>query len=186
MGGIEADIDGRTQIENIWAAGEVACHSLHGANRLGCNSTAECLVWGGITGGEMAKYLGAGAVLSELKESRVKEEESRIFKDLLERDGEENPSNIRRELRETVSSVTSASTRVGAFDDGGQRRQATFAQERFRLCLGQGQGGHLQLESGEHARDRQPAGTGGGVDDRGPGAGRIAGRSRPTRLPRAQ
>ncbi len=55
MGGIEADIDGRTKVENIWAAGEVACHSMHGANRLGRNSAAECLVWGGITGGEIAK-----------------------------------------------------------------------------------------------------------------------------------
>jgi len=58
MGGIEADIDGRTKAENIWAAGEVACHSMHGANRLGCNSTAECLVWGAITGRGIAEYWG--------------------------------------------------------------------------------------------------------------------------------
>ena len=54
MGGIETDIDGRTRVAGIWAAGEAACVSLHGANRLGSNSTAECLVWGAITGREIA------------------------------------------------------------------------------------------------------------------------------------
>src|SRR5512137_544315 len=80
MGGIEADINGRTKVENIWAAGEVACHSLHGANRLGCNSTAECLAWGGITGKEIGKYLQAKPGLSTAPESRAKDEEDRIFK----------------------------------------------------------------------------------------------------------
>jgi len=99
MGGIEADIDGRTKVENIWAAGEVACHSMHGANRLGCNSTAECLVWGGITGAEIAKYLGQNSKLSALPEDKAREEEQRIFTGLLQQAGTENPARIRRELR---------------------------------------------------------------------------------------
>jgi succinate dehydrogenase / fumarate reductase flavoprotein subunit len=99
MGGIEADIDGRTKVENIWAAGEVACHSMHGANRLGCNSTAECLVWGGITGGEIAKYLARGPKLNDMPEAQVREEEKRIFDGLLKQTGTENPAHIRRELR---------------------------------------------------------------------------------------
>ena len=57
MGGIETDIDGLTRIPGVWAAGEAAAVSLHGANRLGSNSTGECLVWGGITGAEIAKAL---------------------------------------------------------------------------------------------------------------------------------
>ena len=57
MGGIECDIDGATGVEGIWVAGEAACVSLHGANRLGTNSTAECLVWGGICGEQIADYL---------------------------------------------------------------------------------------------------------------------------------
>src|SRR5512140_1661761 len=57
MGGIETDINGATRVQGIWAAGEAAAVSLHGANRLGSNSTGECLVWGGITGGEIAKAL---------------------------------------------------------------------------------------------------------------------------------
>jgi succinate dehydrogenase / fumarate reductase flavoprotein subunit len=99
MGGIEADIDGRTKAENIWAAGEVACHSMHGANRLGCNSTAECLVWGAITGRGIAEYLGPGVKLEAAPESRAREEEKRIFDGLLQQTGTENPAHIRRELR---------------------------------------------------------------------------------------
>jgi succinate dehydrogenase / fumarate reductase flavoprotein subunit len=99
MGGIEADIDGRTKVENIWAAGEVACHSMHGANRLGCNSTAECLVWGAITGRGIAEYLGPGVKLEAAPESRAREEEKRIFDGLLQQTGTENPAHIRRELR---------------------------------------------------------------------------------------
>src|SRR5208283_1721501 len=99
MGGIEADIDGRTKVENIWAAGEVACHSMHGANRLGCNSTAECLVWGGITGGEIAKYLETVPPLSGVPEAKFREEEGRIFTGLLQQKGTESPAQIRRKLR---------------------------------------------------------------------------------------
>ena len=72
MGGIETDINGKTRIDGIWAAGEAACVSLHGANRLGSNSTAECLVWGGITGGEIAKALrqAAGAAAGARRQGR--------------------------------------------------------------------------------------------------------------------
>jgi succinate dehydrogenase / fumarate reductase flavoprotein subunit len=99
MGGIEADINGRTKIENIWAAGEVACHSMHGANRLGCNSTAECLVWGGITGAEIVKYLATDPVLSPVPQAQASREEDRIFEGLLKQKGTESPAAIRRELR---------------------------------------------------------------------------------------
>ena len=50
MGGIHTNIDGATELEGVWAAGEAACNSAHGANRLGANSTSECLLWGKITG----------------------------------------------------------------------------------------------------------------------------------------
>jgi succinate dehydrogenase / fumarate reductase flavoprotein subunit len=112
MGGIEADIDGRTRIENIWAAGEVACHSLHGANRLGCNSTAECLAWGGITGSEIARYISTNHKLSDMPQAAAREEEARIFEALLQNSGDENPYAIRRELREAMDS------HAGVFRDG--------------------------------------------------------------------
>src|SRR5579864_4621390 len=56
MGGLDVDIDGATKVKGLWAAGEAACVSINGANRLGANSTAECLVWGRITGAEAARY----------------------------------------------------------------------------------------------------------------------------------
>jgi len=99
MGGIEADIRGATTAQGIWAAGEVACTSLHGANRLGCNSTAECLVWGQITGAEIAKHLAAKPSAASLPDNRVQAEEKRVFGDLLNQKGDENPYAIRRELR---------------------------------------------------------------------------------------
>ena len=112
MGGVEADIDGRTKVENIWAAGEVACHSLHGANRLGCNSTAECLAWGGITGKELAGYIAKKPGLSDVPQEAVREEEARIFKGLMQNAGGENPYRIRRELRDAMD------RHAGVYRDG--------------------------------------------------------------------
>jgi succinate dehydrogenase / fumarate reductase flavoprotein subunit len=99
MGGIETDIDGATRVKGVWAAGEAMCSSLHGANRLGCNSTAECLVWGTITGRVVSAYLKNAAPAAEPPRPRVDAEEKRIFTDLLAQDGGENPYDIRRELR---------------------------------------------------------------------------------------
>ncbi|MFB3776054.1 MAG: succinate dehydrogenase/fumarate reductase flavoprotein subunit [Bryobacteraceae bacterium] len=129
MGGIEADIDGRTRVENIWAAGEVACHSMHGANRLGCNSTAECLVWGGITGGEISKYLAQGAALSAVPQAAAVEEEKRIFSGLVNQSGAESPARIRRELR------TLMDQHAGVFRSGESMREGlgkiAALKERF-------------------------------------------------------
>jgi len=102
MGGIEADINGKTRMEGVWAAGEVACTSLHGANRLGANSTAECLVWGGITGAEIVKYLETNPPMPEIPTERVEEEEKRVFHDLLQNDGDENPYQLKTELRQVM------------------------------------------------------------------------------------
>jgi len=46
MGGVKTDVDGRTPIEGLYAAGEVACVSVHGGNRLGANSLLDTLVFG--------------------------------------------------------------------------------------------------------------------------------------------
>ena len=129
MGGIEADIDGRTKVENIWAAGEVACHSLHGANRLGCNSTAECVVWGGITGNEIAKYLGQGAKLSEVPQAKAREEEKRIFDGLLQQSGTESPARIRRELR------TLMDKHAGVYRDGASMQEGLSKIARLKDCF---------------------------------------------------
>ena len=46
MGGVAADIDGRSSLPGLYAVGECACTGLHGANRLASNSLAECFVFG--------------------------------------------------------------------------------------------------------------------------------------------
>ena len=50
MGGVSTDIEARTPLEGLFAAGETACVSLNGANRLGSNSLTECLVFGARAG----------------------------------------------------------------------------------------------------------------------------------------
>ena len=81
MGGIHTDIDGATPVTGIWAAGEAACVSLHGANRLGSNSTAECLVWGKIAGEKAAQYVKTQKAYADLpSEAVIKDAEASIFK----------------------------------------------------------------------------------------------------------
>lgn len=98
MGGINVNIKGETSIKGLWAAGECACVSIHGGNRLGCNSTIACMVYGAITGGEAARYVMEGAHESSFPRGKVEAEEKRLFSDLLGREGDEDPYVIKKEL----------------------------------------------------------------------------------------
>jgi succinate dehydrogenase / fumarate reductase flavoprotein subunit len=130
MGGIEVDIYGKTAMANMWAAGEVACTSLHGANRLGSNSTAECLVWGGICGDEIVTYLKTEPPLHEVPDEKATAEEDRIFKDFMNKNGTENPFQIRHELRSIMDK------RTGVFRTGSDLarglEEVKSLQERFK------------------------------------------------------
>ena len=102
MGGIHADINGATPLRGVWAAGEAACISLHGANRLGSNSTAECLVWGQIAGAEAAKFVATEKSLPpEPATGKLEEEEAHIFH-RFPAGGEVDLYTIRRELQRTM------------------------------------------------------------------------------------
>ena len=54
MGGVKTDIDGRTDIPGLYAAGEAACVSVHGGNRLGANSLLDTLIFGRRSGADAA------------------------------------------------------------------------------------------------------------------------------------
>lgn len=59
-GGIATDAWGRTNIDRLWAVGEVACTGLHGANRLASTSLLECLVWGSRAGQQASQEILSG------------------------------------------------------------------------------------------------------------------------------
>ncbi|MEL9990643.1 MAG: succinate dehydrogenase/fumarate reductase flavoprotein subunit [Thermoproteus sp.] len=87
MGGIHTDTYGRvlladgSWVRGLWAAGEAASVSVHGANRLGSNSLSECAVWGRLTGEQAAKYAieNKTNALDEYVKTVADEEERRIF-----------------------------------------------------------------------------------------------------------
>jgi succinate dehydrogenase / fumarate reductase, flavoprotein subunit len=101
MGGIDVDIDGATRIAGLWAAGEAACVSINGANRLGANSTAECLVWGRITG-EAAAKLALGRPSTPPGDEQITREEKHIFDEVFHGKGGTNPYEVRDELQSTM------------------------------------------------------------------------------------
>ncbi len=131
MGGVRTDINGKVVgTENVWAAGEVAAASIHGANRLGTNSTAECLAYGGITGAEAARYALKEGTLPDPPVAEAEDEEKRIFQGLLTQAGKENVYKIRMELRQTMGE------NMGIFRDGPRMEKALQKvkelKERYR------------------------------------------------------
>ena len=102
MGGIHTDIDGATEIQGIWAAGEAACNSTHGANRLGANSTSECIVWGKITGELAARYV-LDAKTSSFPLHLVTAEEKRIYDGIFRGRGDANPYEVKQQLTDTMN-----------------------------------------------------------------------------------
>ena len=102
MGGIHTDIDGATEIQGIWAAGEAACNSTHGANRLGANSTSECIVWGKITGELAARYV-LDAKTSPFPLHLVSVEEKRIYDGLFHGHGDANPYEIKQKVTDIMN-----------------------------------------------------------------------------------
>jgi fumarate reductase flavoprotein subunit len=126
MGGVHTDIDGATPVEGLYAAGETACVSINGANRLGSNSLPECLVFGTRAGRAAAWFVTrrgrrepGPAVLGQ-----VEDERRRLERDLFTAGrGHERLADIRREMQETMEdsagiyrsgdSLTKATNRIG-------------------------------------------------------------------------
>jgi succinate dehydrogenase / fumarate reductase, flavoprotein subunit len=97
MGGVKTDIDGLTPIPGLYAAGEVACVSVHGGNRLGANSLLDTLVFGGRAGAHAALST-KGLAMPEPSDSALASEE-RLVEDVVGRDaGARRVSEIKAEL----------------------------------------------------------------------------------------
>ncbi len=102
MGGVKTDTEGRTNVPGLYAAGEVACVSVHGGNRLGANSLLDTLIFGrrsGVDAAERAK----GRDMVHVSHAIQDDEEARIA-EIVGRPN--NPgrrvSEIRRELGDTM------------------------------------------------------------------------------------
>jgi succinate dehydrogenase / fumarate reductase, flavoprotein subunit len=129
MGGIHTDIDGATRIPGIWCAGEAACVSLHGANRLGANSTGECLVWGKISGSKAAEYANQTIHCTDLPPgSSLLEEENHIFGRFSPR-GQESSYAVRKELQKIMDSY------CGVFRTGTELAQALQQIKELKLKI---------------------------------------------------
>ncbi len=135
MGGIKTDVDGRcwdihgqwSGIPGLFAAGEVACLSLHGGNRLGANSLLDTVVFGRRTGSEAAAYAQA-TKKSRVADSIAKQDEDMV-KDFLKRKStDDSIAKIRLDLGVTMNK------NLGVFrdEDGILTAQVTLRDLRDR------------------------------------------------------
>jgi succinate dehydrogenase / fumarate reductase flavoprotein subunit len=101
MGGVKTDVNGLTSIPGLYAAGEVACVSVHGGNRLGANSLLDTLVFGGRAGTHAAR-VAKGLNMPSASEAVLADEENEV-KEIVRRDGEgRRVAEIRGELGATM------------------------------------------------------------------------------------
>ena len=153
MGGVDTDLFGRTELEGLYAAGECACVSVHGANRLGGNALMETITYGKRAGRHAAEW-ALGNTTAAVSESIVSDAE-RELKILLDRTEGERPWKIREELGETMHRQLRGLPPRGA-DEGAVghcRRAARALRERRR----RGQGPGVQQRPDPGARARLPA-----------------------------
>jgi len=100
MGGVDTDVWGLTSLEGLYAAGECACVSVHGANRLGGNALMETITFGKRAGAHAAEWALTHTTV-EVPES-LETDAERELRTLLDRSDGERPWSIRNELAETM------------------------------------------------------------------------------------
>jgi succinate dehydrogenase / fumarate reductase flavoprotein subunit len=100
MGGVDTDVWGQTTLEGLYAAGEVACISVHGANRLGGNALMETITFGKRVGRRAAEWAQLHTTVAVPESLEVAAE--RELRTLLDRTEGERPWKIRDELAETM------------------------------------------------------------------------------------
>jgi fumarate reductase flavoprotein subunit len=100
MGGIDTNINGATVVPGLFAAGECACVSLNGANRLGSNSLTEILVFGRRAAQAAAQFVQQqGGLATERLKAQAEAEQQRIAANFIRKQGgKERVASIRREM----------------------------------------------------------------------------------------
>jgi fumarate reductase flavoprotein subunit len=103
MGGVHTDINGATPLAGLYSAGEAACVSINGANRLGSNSLPELLVFGARAGVAAAEYASTAKEPSPAVFAQAEEEKRRLQHDLLGKtSGSERIATLREEMQKTM------------------------------------------------------------------------------------
>ncbi|SNR67261.1 FAD-binding protein [Desulfurobacterium atlanticum] len=101
MGGIAADVYGVTEIPGVYAIGENAAAGIHGSNRLGTNSTAECLVCGKLCGEKVVENLKEFSGKKKVDEALLNSKEKEFFSHIGS-GGKTSLYSLRKKLRETM------------------------------------------------------------------------------------
>jgi succinate dehydrogenase / fumarate reductase flavoprotein subunit len=100
MGGVDTDVWGRTTLDGLYAAGEVACVSVHGANRLGGNALMETITYGKRVGRHASEWALSNTTVAV--PTSLEADAARELGTLLDRTEGERPWQIRDELASTM------------------------------------------------------------------------------------
>ena len=133
MGGIKTDIEGRCWdlhgqwegVPGLFAAGEAACVSIHGGNRLGANSLLETIVFGRRAGSAAAQYAHSQS-LPSLSDSIVKQDQDRVDRIMQRTDHSDSVAAIRQDMGVAMH------THLGVFRDQDGMETARQTWERLR------------------------------------------------------
>jgi fumarate reductase flavoprotein subunit len=127
MGGVHTDIHGATGLPGLYAAGEVACVSINGANRLGSNSLPECLVFGARAGAAAAVHAAAAAVPGHAVAAQADDERRRLEREVRGRDGgRERMATIRTQMQAIMEDA------AGIYRDGDTLEKAADKLRELR------------------------------------------------------
>ena len=102
MGGVHTDLEGATGLDGLYAAGETACVSINGANRLGSNSLPELLVFGARAGRAAASYAAERPRPGSALQAAAADERHRLEALLRRDDGRERIAELRTEMQDAM------------------------------------------------------------------------------------
>ena len=131
MGGVHTDLNGATPLRGLFAAGEVACVSINGANRLGSNSLTELLVFGTRAGRAAAAFAVEQSKPGDRMLAQARDEQRRLQQRFLHKTaGKERMSTIRGEMQKALEGG------AGIYRSGASLEKAAAKlqelQERFQ------------------------------------------------------